>query len=170
MRHCLGWTVDIFQKSSEWVKAVEQLWSQCSNVTSIWSLKTSTLFIAWKHSMKNVGLDPHACGEEDSFIQSLASEFSLLTFAFSLKLMGSFTSYYGTRPELFMNGMLLSAWHYLENVGQLAGDEEFISDMCVLFLYCTAARLFSLPLALSVFEICYLVHVLWIRRFVIRPY
>lgn len=64
-------------------------------------------------------------------------------FAFSLERMGSFASYYGTRSEPSMNGMLLSASHYLENVGWLAGDEELSSDLSVRFLllYCSPSLL-----------------------------
>lgn len=63
-------------------------------------------------------------------------------FMFSLERMGSFTSYYGPRPEPLMNGMLLSASHYLENVGLLAGDEEFSSDLLVWF-FSTVLQYFS---------------------------
>lgn len=67
--------------------------------------------------------------------------FSPFTF-FPFERMGSFTSYYGPRPKPLMNGMLLSASHYLENVGQLAGDEEFRSDLLICF-FSTVLQHFS---------------------------
>lgn len=42
-------------------------------------------------------------------------------FTFSTERMGSFTSYYGAGPEPLVNGMLLSASHYLGNAGRVAG-------------------------------------------------
>lgn len=91
----------------------------------------------------NAGLDLHVSREEAPFIQNLASKCSVLSiYIFSFERMGSFTSYYGPRPKPLMNGMLLSASHYLENVGQLAGDEEFCSDLLICF-FSTVLQHFS---------------------------
>lgn len=122
------------------------LWSQYTNVASIWSLKTRAHYLllgntAWRIWVWIFML----VGRRVLSFRTWPLSVVFSPLAFSLERMGSFTSYYGPRPEPFMNGMLLSAWHYLENVGQLAGDEEFSSDLCVWFplLYCSTSLLFG---------------------------